>query len=114
MLEWKIWYSDGSTFSNEDGSPDEAIALDVQYIVMADDMVGKYIISGMDYYYYEHDRWFGCDLFGFFDYIVRTKKVKFGRSMKNTEFKQLGKKVISDSDFLAKSGWHPHERKLNK
>jgi len=67
-LEWKIYYTDGSAFSSDDGTPWDAPRRNVLAITVPDEF-GKslpyMLIYGTDYYYYEKDLggWRQCDIF---------------------------------------------------
>lgn len=67
---WKIYYGDGSVFSNKDGLPENAPALNVQAVTCSPEV------------------WMGGDIFGLFDYLSQPGKkiVKFGRMVTNAEF----------------------------
>lgn len=109
-MRWKIFYGDGSTFSSGDGTPDDAPALNVQCIVQVDEEVGRYILSRRDYYWYEGDTWYGGDIFGLFDFLIRRSLVKFGRMIGDEEFKGFLRIAAEDSDFPRKSAWKRDER----
>jgi hypothetical protein len=50
-LLWKIYYADGSTFSNLDGAWGEAPADGVVCVNIADDDYGKFTLNGLNFYY---------------------------------------------------------------
>lgn len=111
--KWRIYYGDGSTFSHEDGPPSAAPPLNVQVISYASAViaqeVGVELLFGKDYYWFEHDEWFGGDLFGLFDYLVRaqgTANVKFGRVVPRGAYQ-----VAIDRATAEKHAWYPDERR---
>jgi len=111
MLLWRIYYGDGSTFSNEDGDVSQAPALDVQAIVVRHPRVGRIIVTMAHYYWYEDGEWQGgMDLFGLFDFLMRSGLVKFGRTVSNEEFEAAFQKALNDPDFPPKFGRLPGER----
>lgn len=114
MLRWRIYYGDGGTYSNEDGGPEAAPARNVQIIVQADEMVGRYYQSCSDHYVweYERERWRGCDAFGLFDYLLDPgpRKVIFGRTIDNDEYADLLRRVDEEGGFQHKSSHLPRER----
>lgn len=61
-MRWKIWYSDGSTFSDADGTPDEAPKSGVQVIHVADGRCGRRVLKLVDYYVWAPSlsRWLDC------------------------------------------------------
>ncbi len=114
IMKWKIFYDDGSTFSNEDGEPHEAPALGVQCIVQSNEDIGRYILDGENYYYYENTDWERCDLFGLWDYLCRphpNKVVRFGRNMTTPAWRAIHKLAADDPDFPRKSASYRDERK---
>lgn len=70
-LDWRVYYGDGSTFSSEDGPPEDAPPLGVQAVIC------------------QRELW-GCgDIFGLFDYLMspgRYKVVRFGRLVSNAAY----------------------------
>ena len=111
MLEWRIYYGDGSTFSNEDGEPQFAPAMNVQVIVVKDtadtiNNVGRRLWFGRDYYWWDDGEWIGGDHFGLYDYLQRPgwRRVLFGRSVPARRFIETRRKALADPDFPAYSG----------
>lgn len=90
-MRWRIYYSDGSTFSDRDGPPFEAPQLDVQVVAMHLDGRG-FINHGKDAYYWRPDiGWSGCDQAGLWDYLMfyrGPKAVIFGRSVRDAVYWQ--------------------------
>lgn len=114
MLEWRIYYDDGSTFSNAEGAPHEAPALGVQMILQADPVVGRQVITGKDFYYFDLGAWMSADWFGLWDYLCRPgaeKTVRFGRNMRSQDYHALMGRAVKDPDFPPKSAWYPGERR---
>lgn len=89
-MEWRIFYDDGSTFSDEDGTPEQAPARGVIAIVCRDPVARWVVCSRFDYYVWRGE-WFGVDIFGLFDYLVDPgwKGVTFGRTIANEEFRKI-------------------------
>jgi hypothetical protein len=109
MMKWRVYYGDGSTFSNEDGDPSEAPALNVQIIIVRDDdphsQLGRYAVHKFDFYWWDDPDWFGGELFGLFDYLSRPghKRVLFGRTVGNADFQAIVDRALADPDFIRKS-----------
>lgn len=106
-MEWRVYYDDGSTFDSDDGSVQDVPALGVQAVVChdrcPDSATGRMVAHRFDFYWYEGPEWFGGDLFGLFDYLVRPgmKKVVFGRSMAVTsEHQRIIDRACGDPDFV--------------
>lgn len=112
---WKIYYGDGSTYSDLDGPPEAAPKLNVQVVAVPDERVGVYFRSQADYYWYDFDqeRWLGADLFGLWDYLVRPgyKVVAFGRTIPNVEYDKIIATALEDSELPPKSAWDDSERR---
>lgn len=113
---WRIYYGDETTFSAGDGSVYDAPARNVQAIVRLDPRVGRFILTGHDYYWWQpgDEEWFGGDRFGLFDYLCRPgrKRVLFGRSLTRSEYERIHQQAATDDDFPQKTAHHPDERPL--
>lgn len=111
-MNWRIYYGDGSTYSDEDGPPELAPKLDVQIINKCDetpgiDNRGTLRVQQYDFYWWtEEAEWFGGDIFGLWDYMQRPgwKVVLFGRSRSYQRFLQVRQRALSDADFAPYSG----------
>lgn len=115
---WKIFYDGGGTFSNRDGSPQEAPARGVQVIIQSSDRVGRAVVRSSDYYIFSArcGGWEGVDIFGLWDYLASPgfKVVKFGRTIGNQEWNDVLIRAVDDPELPRKSNWFPHERKSVK
>jgi len=109
-MRWAIYYGDGKRFSDEDGSSDDAPSENVQVIAQADETVGRKFVLHKDYYWYENGRWYGGDLFGMYDFLVRSKLVKFGRYISDEHYYAAMKRAADDQDLPHKSAVHPSEK----
>ena len=111
-MSWKVYYSDDSTFSSEDGSPWIVPARDVQIIVQDHPEVRVELVTGGDYYVWmssgNRAYWWGVDIFGLFDYLIEPgyKRVLFGRTLTREEYGKIIQKANID-----KAGWLPTERR---
>jgi hypothetical protein len=110
---WRIYYGDQTTFSDLDGEPSAAPALDVQVIVSRNDEVGRFLICGWSYYWFDDGEWYGGDIFGLFDYLQRPgwKVVRFGRTRPNAVYRAAYAAAFADGEFPAKSGFLDGERR---
>lgn len=88
---WRIYYDDGSTFSDEDGTLKDAPAFGVQAVVC------------------DPDLWGTGDFVGLIDYLIKIGLVKFGRLAKNEDYNRALQAARSDPDF-AKNIRHVYER----
>lgn len=61
-MKWKIFYSNGSTFSDEDGKPEDAPKRHVQVINVEDGRCGRRVLKFCDYYVWSDriGRWIDC------------------------------------------------------
>ena len=57
LISWKIFYDDETTFSSNDGKPEQAPKDGVQVIVSLYDNNTFNITEGQDYYYWSGDSW---------------------------------------------------------
>lgn len=86
---WTVFYADGSTFSNEDGPPEDAPCTGVLAVCYFNIDNRREIGASKDYYWYDETpiyqdiksgSWFAGDVTGFYQYMFRPGKkiVKFG------------------------------------
>jgi hypothetical protein len=104
MLKWRIYYDDGSTFDNLQGTADEAPPFGVQSVVQLT-KAGSYRtpLTGLDYYVMlESGEWVGSDLTGILDKLIN--RIPFsgflvGRWVELTVFHEVTHKAMQDRDF---------------
>ncbi len=115
-MRWKIFYTDGSTFSNADGTPEEAPGGGVVAIAQEDETVGVLIHRGNDYYAFDkqYGGWYGLDEKGFTQYVCRPglKIIKLGESMDTGRFRALFTRIQADHELPNKSAFYPWEETL--
>jgi hypothetical protein len=111
--KWRIYYGDGSTYSDLMGAPEDAPTRNVQIIIQEHIDTGWYIQPGDDYYVWTGDHWVGVDRFGLYDYLIEPgwKKVIFGRTLTNTEYKAIYRQAQHDKSLMPKSAMVRGERK---
>ena len=107
-LLWRIYYGDGSTFSNLDGEPVDAPSFDFQCVVQPDELVGRSVMAGWDWYYYRPDlnEWWGSDLPGLLDHLLHRLPVEAvcqGRHSYNPVYSSIIKRAQEDPDFPKRS-----------
>ena len=85
---WKIWYSDGSTFSSEDGAWEDAPAWDAQVILFQHPEAGWAMRHNSDYFRLAEDGTIvGMDEIGMLDYVANMLGVvKVGRMLTQVGF----------------------------
>ena len=114
-MKWRIYYADGSTFSNEDGCAHKAPAFGVIAVCQPCPDVGLETLHAFDYYAYMEDRWNGfCGHDGLVDHITAYAPVlealKVGRQVPRAQYQKVMRVALHDPDFPRKSGKHPGER----
>lgn len=107
MLQWRIYYADGSTFDDLDGSPSDAPGLGIIVVVLKheDSRIRAYIQHEADYYIWAEGRWWACDLFRLWQYWFVQKydhpKVALaGETIRNDLYAKIIRKAKSDKDFF--------------
>lgn len=97
-MKWKIYYNDGTTYCDQDGSPFDAPGRGVQIVAIEDNRVGRILLGKEDNYWWLNDRWYGGDLFGLYDYLQDSgpKKVIFGRVIDMDSFNSIIKIATTD------------------
>lgn len=101
-INWRIYYDDDNTFSNEDGNPEDAPPWGVIDIIQFNPVKQKkYHQSGADFYIYRKNYWVGVDIIGLTDYLAHEKTgiVKFGRTIPTDKFLAIRQKADNDPDI---------------
>jgi hypothetical protein len=98
MIDWKIYYADGSTYSNEDGEAAFAPGGGVICVAWYDQDNRRRLAHGADYYICDEGRWFGVDAAGFWQYMAEPghKVVKLGRMTGDLNFRLIMSKAMND------------------
>lgn len=70
----------------------------VMCVACYDDDNRRRLAHSMDYYICEGTRWFGVDIFGLWDYLVRpgVKVVKFGRLIPDLQYREVMSHAMND------------------
>ncbi len=115
MIDWRIYYSDESTFDSSQGSPQDAPAYGVICIIYSNELVGRIIMHRWDWYYWVPDegQWWGSDLFGVLDRLLHrlpTIALCQGRNVSNKTYSKIMGMADKDKDFPPKSGKIAGER----
>lgn len=114
MMLWKIYYDDGTTFSEDDGPIFRAPGWGVQAVVQTDETVGREILQRYDYYLFEGHRWSGINVDGLDDQLLNVgigrRCIKKGRAIDRDVFRLIYARAMSDPDFPRKSARLPSER----
>jgi hypothetical protein len=98
---WKIYYADGTTFDNTQGTPEDAPSIGV--ICIKHFIENEWRISAfVDYYIRENNEWWGADAPGFWQYMFRPgfKVVKFGTNIPDEPFEKILAQAREDVDGM--------------
>ncbi len=102
MLDWRIYYADGSTFSSDDGTWDEAPQDNLIAVLVRDDMHGRKVLHGLDHAYSVLDggpeEIAQCNSLGP-QLHLRCPWLKFGVQTSNENFKKILDQATNDPDF---------------
>lgn len=106
MSDWIIWYSDGSSFSSEQGAPEDAPRWGVICIAAYSGDHGRMIWHGTDYYGWVCEPgcllgdWISFDATGLLDYLAnrpgREKIVLIGRHVPPDVFHRVYRMADTD------------------
>lgn len=113
-MRWRIYYADGSTFSNETGAPHEAPAYGVQAICQPEPDVGLETLHAFDYYVYMEGEWTGLSGHdGLVDHVTayapRIEALVVGRQIPRQQYQAIMRRALHDPDFPRKSAKHAGE-----
>ena len=101
---WKIFYSDGKTFTNIDGPARNAPFWDVQDIIQFDYISEKkYHQNHADYYIFQNGYWTGVDIIGLIDYLAHYDGeyvVRVGRTIATDKWLKIFNQAKKD-DFIS-------------
>jgi len=118
-MKWIIFYDVDNTFSDEDGSHENAPVFGVQVIVEIDNKYRWRSEVGFDYYCW-HDigngyEWIGMDEIGYIDYIAMPgmKRVLFGRKLSSEKFGEIFReaKIVATREWGNKTVYGRTERR---
>lgn len=120
-MRWRIYYDNGSTYSDEDGPVEHAPCNGVMVVVQLDPTVGIERLYYKHFYVWSHEfgRWLGLGdqrapgdgHWGLFDYLARPGwcKVTAGRTVPYDVFAAILDRAQRDPAFQAKSAILPTE-----
>lgn len=111
-MRWKIYYGDGSTFSSDDGEPEEAPRLNVQIIIQDDPDKIWIAQQRADYYVWEYGRWWGKDLFGLWEHLFLYAGLSIalaGKTIGSVDYMNIWRAAKNDPMFGKKAAFARHE-----
>lgn len=92
-MRWKIFYTDGSTFSSADGNPSEVAIKPVAIIHTEDGRCGRRVLKLMDWYRFDEEagRWFDCDAYSILLELARKGRIiaLCGQYQTEAEFQEI-------------------------
>lgn len=103
---WEIYYDDETTFSDLEGTPQDAPSFGVIAVVTPDETVGRIITHKWDWYYVVDDQWWGSDVYGVLDRMTHNLEVtalKQGRNVNNAAFRRIMGEASINPRFPKKS-----------
>lgn len=112
-MDWRIYYGDGSSFDSSEGSPLDAPSYGIICAVYPDELVGRAIMHGWDWYYWVNGQWWGSDIYGVLDRMLHNlplQALKQGRNVSNQVYRKIMTTADKDPDFPPKSGKLSKER----
>jgi hypothetical protein len=96
---WRIFYSDGATFSDRDGGPQDAPVLGVIAIAQ-DPATGPAVEFQTDFYWWHHGlgRWVGGDLYGRLQYELAPgwKRVLCGQTIAADDYNRIVARAMGE------------------
>lgn len=115
MIDWRIYYGDGTTFDSSMGGPEDAPSDNVVCIAYDEkdntrpEYIGRPVISGSDWYLYRKDIacWWRVDVFGVMDQVKHHLEcvgaVVQGRYIPDKTFRELLDRARTEPGLPRKS-----------
>jgi hypothetical protein len=103
-MEWIVYYADGSSFTNEDGTPENAPRDGVQCVAIANENFGKVLWHGgtsenFAFYCWHDTEWVPHDMLGLMTYLGQpgaTKIVLRGYAIPVAAFRTIYYAAVED------------------
>jgi len=109
---FKVYYSDGTTFSGTKDNVGDTPMWEGLVIVQRDKNHGRRIVIGGDFYVYENDGWISCDMFTMMQYLARKgmeKRIIVGVMVSQEKWNETVKRAYDDLDFPEKTASYRDE-----
>ena len=116
-MRWCIYYSDGSKFSYQDGDPEAAPCVGVQFIAQEDQSHNWVALCNFDYYIWDTrdgvEKWYCADNVGRENYMreIGWRKVLIGSWIGDVRYEEISRQVTEDIQTARKAGYMPWEWK---
>jgi len=109
---FKVYYSDGSTHASDD--PYTTPVPEVVAIVQIDKLHGRRVVAGDDYYIWNETSWYGTDLIGMFQYMMKDgpRRVLYGVMVHEEQWQDIMRLANEDSDFPKRTAYGRDERRV--
>lgn len=111
-MKWAVYYDDGSSFTSDDGPPEEAPRDGVQVVAIADIDAGKQLWHSSDYYCWQDGEWVPRNAAGLHDYLRQPGKEKIvlqGRGIAHRRFVEIYRLAEADNRLGAKTARYARE-----
>ena len=117
MADWIVFYADGSSFSSEDGAPEDAPRRGVEIIAQREDDSGRVLWWGHDYFWWldGHRQWVGGDRIGLVEHLADPgsyKVVLIGKVVPYHAFREIYRQAVNDPRLPPKSTMMAQEMAL--
>jgi len=108
MIDWRIYYDDGSSFDNTMGEPEHAPAFGVIAIIAYEEKGQRMMLQRWNYYWAKdlegRPIWYGSDFIGLVDQLAHDKDrnihgLKLGRTIPNKLFNDIISKAGNDPEL---------------
>ena len=108
MIDWRIYYADGTTWDNLAGLWDNAPCDGIVCVIVRDKAYGSFILNGLDFYYsitegeIGHSRDIAPQL------RARAKWLKYGLAVPGDDWQRILAAATADAEFPRST--HPRRR----
>jgi len=120
-MDWIVYYEDGSTFTSDDGKPEDAPRRGAMIVANRDRECGKILswneesgtqaplqYSDADFFVWRKGQWLPVDQFGMLDYLLEPgayKVVLWGRMSTREQMHKVYLQAFHDKRMHEKSGY---------
>ena len=110
-MKWAIYYSDGSIYTYQDGNPEDAPVIGVQYIAQEDKNNNWVSLCNSDFYIWDKrdgvEKWYCASNAGRENYMRHPgwKKVLIGEWIGDLTYTAISKRVTDDIQVARKTGY---------
>jgi hypothetical protein len=113
VLRFRIYYADGSIYSDSDGSPFDAPGGNALVIAQENHAHGRVILASpfKGYFCWSGAEWWECDAFGFMQYMLAKgeRKVVFGTNAYDAVYNAAVARAVADDYLPRKSAMRQGE-----